>query len=65
MDFEYVERTYTPELEEFRKEVQQWLKENVPAEIDIPKDDGDDLTEDQHKLWDWAAEFRKKLGANR
>ena len=35
MDFE---PRYTPEQEEFRREVNVWLKENVPAGIVHPAD---------------------------
>ena len=66
MDFEHTVKEYTPELEEFRKEVQRWLKENGPPDhIQAPKGDPEDVEEYQHRLWDWTANFRKKLGAKR
>src|SRR5688572_21029043 len=67
MDFEYVKVEYPPEIEEFRKEVQAWLAENVPPEIQAPHDQGGmGITEEHHyELYDWSAEFRRKLGAKR
>ena len=68
MDFEYSE-TYSPELEEFRKEVQRWLNETVPPDIQAPYDQGALGISEEHQLhyelYDWAAEFRRKLGAKR
>ena len=45
MDFE---PRYTPEQEEFRREVNGWLKENVPDGIHHPADPAD-LTWDQYQ----------------
>ena len=67
MDFEYVKVEYSPEMEEFRKEVQQWLHENVPPDIRAPHDEGGmGISEEHHyELYGWSAEFRRKLGAKR
>ena len=65
MDFEYTEKQYSPELEDFRKEVLQWLEENIPSDKHAPVDDGMDSHEPYRDLHDWAGEFRKKLGAKR
>jgi len=46
MDFE---PTYTPEQEEFRQEVRQWLKENVSSDITHPPD-SINITEEQYQL---------------
>ena len=46
MDFE---PSYTPEQEEFRKEVREWLKENVSPDITHPPDPID-ITEEQYQL---------------
>ena len=46
MDFE---PTYTPEQEEFRQEVKEWLKENVSPDISHPPD-SIDITEEQYQL---------------
>ena len=43
MDFE---TTYTPEQEAFRREVRDWLKDNMPEGIVHPADPID-LSEDQ------------------
>ena len=51
MDFE---PTYTPEQEEFRREVSAWLKEHVPTGVGDPADPAD-LTWDQYQL-------RRELG---
>ena len=45
MDFE---TTYTPEQEEFRREVQDWLKDNMPEGIVHPADPID-LSEEQYQ----------------
>ena len=37
MDFD-LEVEYSPEQEEFRKEVRQWLDENVPKDLYSPRD---------------------------
>ena len=55
MDFE---PTYTPEQEEFRREVSAWLKEHVPAGVEHPADPAD-LTWDQYQL---RRELGRKLG---
>ena len=46
MDFE---TTYTPEQEEFRQEVREWLKENVSPDISHPPD-SINITEEQYQL---------------
>ena len=46
MDFE---PTYTPEQEEFRQEVREWLKENVSPDIAHPPD-SINITEEQYQL---------------
>ena len=46
MDFE---PTYTPEQEEFRQEVKEWLKENVSLDISHPPD-SINITEEQYQL---------------
>ena len=46
MDFE---PTYTPEQEEFRQEVREWLKENVSPDISHPPD-SINITEEQYQL---------------
>ena len=51
MDFE---PSYTREQEDFRQEVRQWLKENVPPDIVHPADSAD-LTYEQYQL-------RRQLG---
>ncbi len=55
MDFE---PTYTPEQEEFRREVNAWLKEHVPGGMEHPADPVD-LTWDQYQL---RRELGRKLG---
>ena len=55
MDFE---PTYTPEQEAFRREVNAWLKEHVPAGVEHPADPAD-LTWDQYQL---RRELGRKLG---
>ena len=55
MDFE---PTYTPEQEEFRREVSAWLREHVPAGVEHPADPAD-LTWDQYQL---RRELGRKLG---
>ena len=55
MDFE---PTYTPEQEEFRREVNAWLKEHVPVGMEHPADPVD-LTWDQYQL---RRELGRKLG---
>ena len=55
MDFE---PRYTPEQEEFRREVNAWLKEHVPGGIEHPADPAD-LTWDQYQL---RRELGRKLG---
>ena len=56
MDFE---PTYTREQEEFRQEVQEWLKENVPSNLEHPPDPID-LTYDQYLM---RRELGRRLGA--
>lgn len=41
---------YTPEQEEFRREVRTWLEENVPEEMKEPVD-GRDFSKDQYLFW--------------
>ena len=55
MDFE---PTYTPEQEEFRREVSAWLKEHVPTGVGDPADPAD-LTWDQYQL---RRELGRELG---
>ena len=55
MDFE---PTYTPEQEEFRREVSAWLKQHVPDVLEHPADPAD-LTWDQYQL---RRELGRKLG---
>ena len=57
MDFE---PTYTKEQEEFRLEVRNWLKQNVPSSIDHPADSAD-LTYEQYQL---RRDLGRRLGAN-
>ena len=56
MDFE---PRYTPEQEEFRREVNAWLKDNVPDGVGNPADPAD-LTWDQYQL---RRDLGRKLGA--
>ena len=59
MDFEM---RYTPEQEDFRKEVRAWLEQNarVPDELlPVPKEDMDTTREQ----YEWSREFQRKLGA--
>ena len=55
MDFE---PRYTPEQEEFRREVNTWLTEHVPGGMEHPADPAD-LTWDQYQL---RRELGRKLG---
>ena len=55
MDFE---PTYTPEQEEFRREVNAWLKQQVPDGVEHPADPAD-LTWDQYQR---RRELGRKLG---
>ena len=55
MDFE---PRYTPEQEEFRREVSAWLKDNVPVGMEHPADPAD-LTWDQYQL---RRDLGRKLG---
>ena len=55
MDFE---PRYTPEQEEFRREVSAWLKDNVPNGMEHPADPAD-LTWDQYQL---RRDLGRKLG---
>ena len=55
MDFE---PRYTPEQEEFRREVNAWLKQHVPDGMEHPADPAD-LTWDQYQL---RRELGRKLG---
>ncbi len=55
MDFE---SRYTPEQEEFRREVSAWLRENVPDGMEHPADPAD-LTWDQYQL---RRDLGRKLG---
>ena len=55
MDFE---PTYTPEQEAFRREVNAWLKANVPGGIEHPADPAD-LTWEQYQL---RRDLGRKLG---
>ena len=56
MDFE---PRYTPEQEQFRREVREWLEENVPQDIFHPADPAD-LTWEQYQL---RRDLGRKLGA--
>ena len=56
MDFE---PRYTQEQEEFRQEVRDWLKDNVPDGIFHPPDSAD-LTNDQYQL---RRDLGRRLGA--
>ena len=47
MDFKY---RYTPEQEEFRKEVRVWLEENIPHDMRAPVDRLD-LTDEHYSFW--------------
>ena len=55
MDFE---PRYTPEQEEFRREVSAWLNEHVPSGVEHPADPAD-LTWEQYQL---RRELGRKLG---
>ena len=55
MDFE---PRYTPEQEEFRREVNAWLKQHVPDGMEHPADPAD-LTWDQYQL---RRDLGRKLG---
>ena len=55
MDFE---PRYTPEQEEFRREVSAWLRDNVPDGVEHPADPAD-LTWDQYQL---RRDLGRKLG---
>ena len=59
MDFEM---RYTPEQEEFRKEVHAWLEDNarMPASLGTVPLESMDTTREQ---WDWGRDFYGKLGA--
>ena len=56
MDFE---PTYTKEQEEFRREVIEWLGQNVPSNLEHPPDPVD-LTYEQYKM---RRELGRRLGA--
>ena len=56
MDFE---PTYTEEQERFRREVREWLKQNVPSGIEHPADSGD-LTYEQYQK---RRDLGRSLGA--
>ena len=56
MDFE---SRYTPEQEQFRQEVREWLEENVPRDIVHPADPAD-LTWEQYQM---RRDLGRKLGA--
>ena len=56
MDFE---PRYTPEQEQFRREVREWLEENVPQDIVHPADPAD-LTWEQYQM---RRDLGRKLGA--
>ena len=47
MDFKY---QYTPEQQEFRREVRSWLEDNIPENMKAPVDRLD-LSEDHYKFW--------------
>ena len=47
MDFKY---QYTPEQQEFRREVRSWLEENIPESMKSPVDRLD-LSEEHYKFW--------------
>ena len=56
MDFE---PTYTKEQEQFRGEVREWLKQNVPSDLAHPPDSAD-LTYEQYQL---RRDLGRKLGS--
>ena len=56
MDFE---PTYTEEQEQFRSEVREWLKDNMPSGIEHPPDPAD-LTYEQYQK---RRDLGRKLGA--
>ncbi len=56
MDFEY-RPNYTPELEDFRKEVRTWMEGNIPPEIKAPVD-SEDMPDD---LYEFGVQLRIKL----
>ena len=56
MDFE---PTYTEEQEQFRREVREWLEQNVPSGIEHPADSGH-LTYEQYQL---RRDLGRRLGA--
>ena len=58
MDFEM---HYTSEQEAFRKEVREWLKENVPTGLAAAVNTGD-LTENTEERYWKSRDFRRKLG---
>ena len=55
------EPQYTPELEEFRREVRTWLDENLPSGLFEPADPAD-LTYEQYQI---RRELGRKLGEKR
>ena len=55
MDFEY---HYSPQQQEFRKEVRSWIQANVPAGLKHPPDP----KHMDRETFDWVVEFRQKLG---
>ena len=57
MDFHEVTRT--EEMEEFRKEVGAWLKQNVPEEMKTPVEE-EDRSEERYHFW---RQKNKELGA--
>ncbi len=56
MDFEY---HYTPEQQEFRKEVRTWLEENWPKDLER----GQDYKHTSAEAWRRLKAFRQELGA--
>ena len=57
MDFD-LEVEYSPEQEEFRKEVRQWLDENVPKDLHSPRDP----IKTTYEQWLQRRELGRKLG---
>ena len=55
MDFEY---HYTPEQQEFRKEVRTWLEENWPKDMER----GQDYKHTSADTWRRLKSFRQDLG---
>jgi len=62
MDFSE-EFEYTEELQEFAKEVRQWIDENAPKDLGSPEDPGSGFSEEvSYAKWQNQCDFRRKLG---